>query len=86
MSGHPDVRIDVFANGRALVVTAASTTTCYPNPAPYNGYAVQSCTLFGPMGQSLGGISFAYSQGDSPAFVQGTFYQPALGTAVLYAY
>jgi len=77
--------VDVFANGRALVVGAASTATCYPTPA-WGSQTITSCTMYGPAGQNLGNMQFSYSSGDAPFNVEGSFNQPALGSAGLYAY
>src|SRR5690606_33632746 len=37
VAGHPDYRVDVFANGRALLVGPGGATTCYPTPPTRNG-------------------------------------------------
>jgi hypothetical protein len=87
VAGHPDTRVDLFANGRALVVGPASTTTCYPIPSGWGaGNLVSGCTMFSPMGQNLGGIQFNNNSADLPYFATGQFIAPAFGGAGLYAY
>ena len=81
---HPDYRVDVFPNGRAILVGPTDTTTCYPTPTPSRGQ-VTGCVLIGANNARNGTITFSHGGDDAPVFAGGTFTVPNVNTQGLYA-
>jgi hypothetical protein len=86
-SGHKDYRVDVFADGRALVVGGGATQTCYPNIPSQGGGLVTGCTIYSPAGGQIGNITFqTVGAADEPSLGVLNLSAPAGISGVLYAY